>query len=209
MCVIAINLGKEIPFHKFQSMWMVNQDGIGMMYIDGNKKICVENALVSNPKELKMFYDVVYLPIWEDKTNTNIVIHFRYATDGDINYDNIHPFLFTTNHGTYALMHNGVMPDKYRNYSVSDKYITSDTQNFVTDFLQGSDMDFDSYDIKKIIEEIGMNKLVILSPENMFIINGQLFKNGSDLDGNFYSNLNWEFGSRHFYKDKQYQFWKN
>lgn len=191
----------------FQKMWMMNRDGVGMMYLNATNEIVVEKMLVNSTLELKRFYNEVYLPVFNDISNSDICVHFRYATDGDVNEQNCHPFLFENKYGPFALMHNGVMPSQYRNYSIAEDYESSDTANFIQDFLLQEDMDFDSYDVKKIIEEIGMNKLVILSPERLNIINGQLFRNNMKKDGNFYSNLNWEFGSRYYYQDKQYQLW--
>jgi len=202
MCVIAINKGSKITFQEFEDMWLLNRDGLGMMYLNAEKQIIIKKTIPKNIIELNYFYDQVYCPVFSDVTNTEIIIHFRYATDGDINKQNCHPFKFSNKNGHFALMHNGVMPSKYRNYSTSEKYVTSDTVNFIEDFLKVGDFSFNEKDQKQIIEEVGYNKLVILSPEKLQIINEHLFYNHR---GNLFSNLNW-FNRYHSFKAQQLNF---
>lgn len=188
MCLIVVNQVLKITLSEFESMWSINKDGLGIMYLNHNKEIVTFKMLAKNIIELEYFYDVVYSPIYNNQENSEIVIHFRYATDGDINLKNCHPFVFENKHGEFALMHNGVMPNKYRNYSCSSNYVTSDTNNFVEDFLKAHDLGFNEEDKKKITDEVGYNKLVVLSPIKLHIINENLFHYRN---GNMFSNLNW------------------
>jgi len=199
MCVIIINHGKEVSFDSFEKMYQRNPDGIGIMFHDMLKdSIQAVKQLVSE-EELYDFWRYTYLPIINNKHYRDVVIHFRYATDGDVNLENVHPYSFEVNGVMAYAMHNGIMPNQYRGYSLSDDYITSDTHNFVSLYLNNSNFNFGNLLSKKEIslveEEIGASKLVVLADgsEGLEVFNRKYFRKMPD--GNLYSNLNWQTGT--------------
>jgi predicted glutamine amidotransferase len=202
MCVIIKNKGIQIPYVDFLKMWRINPDGLGIASRKINGDIWFQKYFISNSQELKKWYDCVYLPTYLSNDYVDTVIHFRYATDGDICVKNIHPFKFKDSNGDWCYaFHNGVMDDKYRNYSISEKYITSDTANFVQDFLVAYRFNFSDElpqeTRDEITEEIASSKLVIISPSVVHTFNEEL---GVVRNGNWFSNVRWDFNYRSNYQ---------
>ena len=120
----------------------------------------------------------------------NLVLHFRYATDGYIDVPNCHPFGYVESDlNKCYLMHNGVM-NKYRR---RDRH--SDTYHFVNDYLHFHDRSMK--DIEREVE-LGGNlhaKGVILKEDDFTIHTSDITKfRILESDGNnIYSNLNWNW----------------
>lgn len=196
MCVLIKNQGATIPYVDFLKIWRINQDGVGIAYYDRvSQFVDVHKSFVRDSISLKKWYDSVYIPIISNPKYDNVVIHFRYATDGDICEKNIHPFPFTDHNGTlcYAF-HNGIMHNQYRNYSIWNSIESSDTANFVRDFLCYYDFDFSNLakeDRESIQIELLSSKLIVLTENNQihtFNENLGIYKGD-----NWFSNMRWDY----------------
>jgi predicted glutamine amidotransferase len=201
MCLIVINKGKKIDLVDFREMYLVNKDGIGFMYHDIESQKVITQRIILNYGELpvNMFHDKLqqiyraYELVYDDPKYTNLVLHFRKATTGDINLQNCHPINYLDYNGVECyLMHNGTMHD-YSNYYFESDYgfEPSDTHNFATHFLSGKDRSF-----KEIAGDVGFHqKFVILKDGDLSIHTSDLnyFTScGESVEcGNIYSNLNW------------------
>ena len=197
MCILVINKGDKIPFKNFLHMWESNPHGLGMMWNYKKTDVDIVDTWksndISNVTRLKMWYDEEYLRLKLDSNVENLCIHFRYATEGDICEENTHPYDFVDDNAQLvSVMHNGTMPEDYRGYSCSRFYNTSDTKNFISDFLIPKGYVFDhlsNNDGMEIGNEIGGGKLVVLTAEGTLnVFNYDL---GSEIGGNWYSNLRW------------------
>lgn len=196
MCIMILNKGEQIPFNSFHSMWLMNRDGLGMMYHGLDDEIITQKFMIENREQLWNWYCNYYIPLKHSTRIDNLCIHFRYATDGDICVDNTHPYSFTDMHGVdCALMHNGIMPQKYRGFNCyPDDYdvISSDTANFVNLFLY-ENFTFNKLTQKahKVIEdEIGdASKLIVLNGLSSAIIFNE--DAGTWIDENWFSNMHW------------------
>jgi hypothetical protein len=93
MCLIVINKGKKIDLVDFREMYLVNKDGIGFMYHDIESKKVITQKIILKYGDLpvNMFHDKLqqiyraYEMVYDDPKYTNLVVHFRNATAGDIN----------------------------------------------------------------------------------------------------------------------------
>jgi predicted glutamine amidotransferase len=116
-----------------------------------------------------------------DRFNTNIVIHFRIATSGGVNYENCHPFKVNED---IFFCHNGILDIEVPIYSK-----INDTQIYNNTFLKGLPSNFVQNDsLMQLIEfSIGANnKFVFLdSYGDFYIINENA---GNWHKGAWYSN---------------------
>ena len=93
MCLIILNQkGKSIPENIIHNAEVKNPDGFGIVYLDTLDIIKTAD------------YDIA-----KDLINTKrpFVCHYRYATVGEINESNMHPFEFINNSTRYCIMTNG------------------------------------------------------------------------------------------------------
>lgn len=120
-----------------------NPDGAGYMYQDHNSNKVIINKGFMNFDSFIAAIENLSNNI--DITAINLVMHFRYATQGSINPANCHPFPITakvkqlqqTNiTANTAIVHNGVIPF-CSNYNSKNKL--SDTQIFIRDYLSKMD----------------------------------------------------------------------
>jgi len=197
MCILVINKGDKIPFDNFLQMWERNPHGLGMMWTYKKTDVDIVDTWksndISNVTRLKMWYDEEYLRLKSDSNVENLCIHFRYATVGDICEENTHPYDFVDgNAQLVSVMHNGTMPEDYKGYSSSRLYNTSDTKNFISDYLvkNGYVMDhLTNHEGLEIGNEIGYGKLVTLTAEGTLnVFNYDL---GYEIGGNWFSNMRW------------------
>ena len=100
---------------------------------------------------------------WNSNKDKTFLIHFRYATHGLKNVDNVHPFKVNTN---LVFAHNGIIN------CVDDDNKLSDTQMYNKQVLQKLDNSFlESNAIKLLIEEsIGSSKLAFLDSNGHYTI---------------------------------------
>lgn len=135
-----------------ESIYKHNADGLGAMWVADGK--------VHTPKILPRFLEDVEdflekLP----SSDTEVALHFRWRTHGDISLKNVHPYKVSD---TCYLMHNGVLhtgnsKDKSR----------SDTCHFISDYLSLTTATLYHKGYQEMLSEfIGPdNRLAILSVE--------------------------------------------
>jgi len=199
MCILVVNKGKAVSKDNMRSMWIQNPHGVGIMFTRKNQRIKIVEKWKSNKitdlKKFDAFYDNVYMRFFEDPTVENLCVHFRYRTDGDVCIENTHPYEFKDYMGqAVCAMHNGVMNDKYRGYSMINTFQTSDTFNFVHEYLDSNPnvYTFDSVSDREALtieNELGDSKLVTLTSNGVLcIFNYEL---GRVYQDNWYSNMRW------------------
>ena len=152
MCLI-IHRPKDrtIPQDWLDNAMIANPDGWGIMASDGTK-LHVARGMTHKgfPKALKRF------------KKQEVFIHFRFATHGNIDVENCHPF--TILNGQFAVMHNGVI-----NIDTSECNDRSDTWHYANRFIAPMlEHDPTALSCPKFSDVIGKhvgtgNKLVILA----------------------------------------------
>jgi len=195
MCIIVINNGNLLSEDSFRRMVQSNPDGFGMMchsvlkgvvhtYKTKIRTIEESTSVGAFNRELAGVYSD-YVGYFNNPHFMNLVLHFRYATDGYIDVPNCHPFKYLeTDLNKCYLMHNGII-NKYRR---RDRH--SDTYHFVNDYLN-----FHDRSMKDIANEVeDSNKFVILKDGDYNIHTSDItkFRTLKD-DGNIYSNLSWNW----------------
>lgn len=174
MCLIAfVPRGLRVPRDIFDFSGKENPDGFGVMSAEeGVRKFFGRKAL----KRCRRYSRVL-----SDRQIAH-AIHWRWATHGNIDRDNCHPF--TTPNGNAHIMHNGVLPDTAK-YATADK---SDTRLFV-DLLDDAPLSVDDSPSPYwggVQNAIGFsNKFVVLSGSTFYILNEDA---GTWIDGVWYSN---------------------
>lgn len=114
MCVIAtgkISQLKNLTKRDWSNAWDSNPHGAGILIVETNE--------LFKTMEFKEFIE----KIEEIKSNTNeeftFVAHLRFATHGNIDINNVHPFTMRFKDNVqFHFFHNGV----FRLYDVSKKY---------------------------------------------------------------------------------------
>lgn len=177
MCLIIASQTGKLPTEEvLQQGWNDNSDGWGLMQSDGS------NVIVNKGLRYKELEQLI------EKLNGNpFVIHYRWATHGNKNVDNCHPFRITKQ---LYMAHNGVI-----NIECPNK-LMSDTWHFSKKLIE---MGLDHLAIKD--EEIAAhikkwigsgNKLAFLDyTGNITIVND---KAGHWEDGIWYSNTHSLYG---------------
>jgi predicted glutamine amidotransferase len=116
MCLIIHKpVGQTIPAWIVESAHEYNSDGVGIMHNGHFDKWANIKTSSVNKKLAKL-------------KETELAIHFRFATHGSVDRDNAHPYPLSDGG---LLMHNGIL-SKYAKSSTKGK---SDTANFVTSFV--------------------------------------------------------------------------
>lgn len=176
MCMIIYKpIGEKIPsenviFDNFYS----NPDGCGLMYMVDNQ-LKIDKGIFSPGKLYEKLLNI------EKVEQTQLAIHFRLATHGEINAQNCHPFLVSD---TSAIMHNGILSKKYSyNPDISDSFLFS--QQLIKhekNFLRKNCL-------KRYIEHetIGSRILYFNAEKNMVIMTGTWHKFKGLYFSNYYS----------------------
>lgn len=185
-----------------------NPNGFGLAYWEqGMDAVHIEKGAMSIKSIFKMLDGV---PNTFDKV---ILMHFRFATNGDVCPENCHPFPIASDiwklqaldlDTTLAIAHNGIILDfntksfdyKDYNYSEDKGYWTkeldglSDTQEFIRDYLVDCGRAIYNRGVKKMIEAFTESKFAILAVGGRVDLIGEFEKEA----GLFYSNLShkWE-----------------
>lgn len=196
MCVILINKGKKVDYFNFREMYLANEDGIGFMYHDiESKKVITQKIVIDENLGVLEFHDKLesvyraYEMVYDDPKYTNLIVHFRNATKGDINLQNCHPIGYVDSNDVQCyLMHNGHIHAYANGFQRTDlNFRPSDTYNFAKDFLQGK-----NWSIKEIVEEAERHqKIVILKDGDLKVYADTHYFVEVDNDGNLYSNDFW------------------
>jgi hypothetical protein len=97
-----------------------NQDGLGVMYAEDDK-LHIFKCLPANAQEFIGFYRA-------HAEGKNCVWHARMQTHGDIDFDNCHPYMVTSD---VWLAHNGILSTG----NAADK-TKSDTWHFIKNFIR-------------------------------------------------------------------------
>lgn len=173
MCVIVHHpKGKKVSKTDFDNMWQKNSHGFGMMYLSpGGKKI-------------EVFKSMDQAEAWEFYNTHEFVkyaMHFRIATHGNIDLDNVHPY--KVKEGMF-LMHNGIItiPCPRKNMSDSYHFGLLLSQFTVQEMYEERD---------NIESALGANsKVLIMTPHHDIFFNKRL--GTSEKDGFWYSNMTWK-----------------
>jgi predicted glutamine amidotransferase len=199
MCIIAISPKGVDMFDKLyvETMFKNNPDGAGIAYFDEDKnKVFMRKGFMSY-EDLQNYLDSI-----SDPTNKEIVLHCRFATSGELNGSNCHPFpikekIDNSIEGYYdtVMFHNGVLD--YNGWK-GTRY-KSDTVNFIENCINNLPDDFLSNPAicDLISKAIGTNKLCFVSKNGI-----RLFGNYEYDNGFIYSNLSYRPVIRNFNKQK-------
>lgn len=198
MCVIAVK-PKDIDMpsdERIADMWKTNKDGAGYMYaLDDN--IYIEKGFMTLD-ELK-----TALRMLNEKLNVRnltfkdipMVMHFRITTHGGTSRENTHPFPLSTNveHlraldvvAKMGVAHNGVI------YSMPVEKELSDTQIFIRDIAYPLSRLSKSFTTKyaTLIKAVSStSRFAFMNGSGIITLIGD-FKETTDSDGLYYSNLN-------------------
>lgn len=188
MCLALYKPAKaKLNQDEMRTAFAANPDGAGFAYYDPSlRRVIIQRGYFT--------FDTLWTdlqPIMED--NCPLILHFRWATHGEVNVENCHPFQLSDG----ALIHNGIITGMGTSYS---KYYTppkgdcdtacsddrSDTREFVEDYLADMGV-LELIAAKKLIEHtIGYSKLVTIHNDgSVLIFNEQM---GHWRNGVWYSN---------------------
>ena len=200
MCIIvAKKKGLELPKKEIlKSCFDYNSDGAGIMFNDG-KQVFIEkgfmdfNSFYSRLEALDKEFNLV---------NSDLALHFRISTSGNVDQGNCHPYPISTETSQLrnlslvtdiGMAHNGVI----RKHIPETRSILNDTQTFIKNFvynMYSSNKEFLTVgaNIKALEEEAG-SKLCFITKDNMYII-GKFIE---ETNGILYSNdtyLSYDYG---------------
>lgn len=146
MCLIVqIPKGKKLDRWIIDSAAMYNPDGAGIMHSgQAEKWVNIKNGTLQS--KLDELIDV------------DRAVHFRWATHGDVNHKNVHPFPIK-NHG--YLMHNGILSDYIPN-KFDKRRDMSDTRVFIRDFVNPMINFYGSVPKARLMDEIGGNAILLM-----------------------------------------------
>lgn len=178
MCVIVYQPpGQYLEKQLAQKLWNANPDGGGFSFVDG------EEITTAKSMNFPAFWSQ-FESARSANRNAPFLLHFRIATHGAVNLDNVHPF--TVDKHT-VLAHNGII------HGVPDyKDDRSDTRVFVDEvlpYLQPTWLDDPT--VTHMVEDwIGWSKMLFLTadPELSHLVYILNEKDGHWIDGLWYSN---------------------
>lgn len=186
MCLIVqIPQGKILPDDIIESALLYNPDGFGYM-VNGTAKKFVKRTAKQIAKLLERHK-------WSD-----IVVHFRMATDGKVSRKLAHPHKLINGD---TLMHNGIL-SQFRTDKDSSE---SDTTRFVSEFINPMLAETGEYNAEYIESAITGNRLAImrgdgateLYGEGWFELEGCMFSNSYAFDTRGY--IEWDHSDSHEY----------
>ena len=197
MCIIAYKpKGQALPSKEtLQMCWNNNEDGAGYMFANDGRVWISKGFATFDKFYNKLTYDYKRYNL----KSKNLVLHFRIGTSGGITPAKTHPFPLTDNvkqlNATrtsckYGVAHNGILSD----YVYADGK-TSDTQNFIKDFLApilklSSGNLANALTTRIIDKELAGDKLIILNKNDTIYKYGDWQHN--DADGCYYSNATYK-----------------
>ena len=200
MCIIvAKRKGLELPTKEIlKNCFNYNSDGAGIMFNDGNQVFIEKgfmdfNSFYSRLEALDKEFNLV---------NSDLALHFRISTSGNVDQGNCHPYPISTETSQLrnlslvtdiGMAHNGVI----RKHIPETRSILNDTQTFIKNFV------YNMYSINKEFLTVGANikaleeeagsKLCFITKDNMYII-GKFIE---ETNGILYSNdtyLSYDYG---------------
>lgn len=173
MCIAILNDGKKLSYNELYNSYENNNQGCGLLYAAEGK---LRTFKTFDFSQLYSEYNRVY-----ETTDSPILLHFRIATSGKHNTENLHPFLVSENIG---FVHNGVFS------GIGDKF-HSDTYYFceyLKEFSGKMLLDFNSFLYELLESYCGENwsKLIFLNNLGEYrIVNESA---GTWENGNWFSN---------------------
>lgn len=188
MCIIILNKKGLLSKETIKNCWENNSDGAGMMYSINNKL-----EIFKELKNFNKFYNH-YVEVRKEYPKKYIGLHFRIATHGLVNEENLHPYEINEN---LYVMHNGIITinSNYNNVHLSDTAI------FVNDILKKLPEDFLYQDhlVELIRGYIDNSKLLFMDNKGKaWILNSDL---GEWTKDNWFSNNTYKFSSYKYYKN--------
>ena len=158
MCLIAYSSnGRALSNGVIKAGHKNNPDGIGIMSALGVRHFVGAGAL----KKFRR-----YLRAEVQERGVPYAVHFRWATHGDVNRENTHPFALPNNSGW--LMHNGVIGQCTAPMSKAEADM-SDTRRYIARHLTGYSGVHDDADCDRIGQDIGYgNKFCIMNADASF-----------------------------------------
>ena len=171
MCIAILKpKGKKLSKDTLQTCYDNNKDGCGFAFVKDNQ------VKIFKFNDFEKFYGM-YKQIQENDYS-NMLIHFRIATHGGVNFAGTHPHKLND---SMALIHNGIISS----YGSKD---VSDTVDFIDKVIgKISKKQWKSPAFRELVSDaIGTSKFVILDDkDNYYIINED---KGYWDDGIWYSN---------------------
>lgn len=205
MCLIIVKpRGKALPDRKVLELaWKNNSDGFGIAYHHEGKPTVV--ILKGAMEQHEVFDLIAQVP---DPIKANMVMHFRFATEGDISAGNCHPFPIAKQvealtalriECPVALAHNGIIPSDIGDYvygnrvaaltgkAPGNKPVLSDTQQFIQEYLVGLGKAVLNTHVGKLIEAYTGSKFALLTPTRTILIGKFIHDKGL-----YYSNTSYK-----------------
>lgn len=190
MCIIVLNTKEHLSKELLNECWQSNNDGAGLMYaIDGKLNIFKEL------KSFNTFYEY-YSTLRNEFKKIKIGLHFRIATSGKIDVNNVHPFNVNDK---LAFMHNGII-----DIPLPRKSKISDTIAFNQKILKQLPQNFlNNHAITELISRyIERSKLLFMNNQGKYWIFNQHFGHW-DKNENWFSN--YSYCESQFLNDKNIQ----
>lgn len=165
MCRILVNKNniEKFSYKELRESYIQNPDGTGLYAYDTelNKVFLKKWIKGTKFKEIAKVIQIIN----NNKKYKNVVIHFRFATSGKTDTDQIHPIQVKKN---LYIAHNGVLS------GLGDE-VESDTQQFAK-MLNVLDVDYKKLmEVDKYMKHIiGYNKIVVIWKDQSFIMNEDL-----------------------------------
>lgn len=205
MCIIVYK-PKDVDMPKDGTLvncFVGNPDGAGYMFTENNK-VHIKKGFM----DYKNFYDSLMNDYYNVGKSTPFVLHFRIGTQGGNIPANTHPFPISQTMSDLqqldkvcdvAMAHNGILSITSTGYySYKNKVTTSDTMDFITEYLslivtQSDWYKAKSFDKSKLLIErlIGhSNKFAIMSNDGHTELIGDFIYDKKDKC--YYSNTSYE-----------------
>lgn len=198
MCIIVYKpQGITMPKNSIlENCFDSNPDGAGFMYKDNNsKKIIISKGYMDY---YSFFNAITELNNSINITATNIVFHFRYATQGSVSPGNCHPFPITDKVknlkelsiiANTAMVHNGVIPF-CTDYNSKNKL--SDTQIFIRDYLSKmNNSTLFNPAVLSLIEESTGSKFIFMNNSKIELIGHFIEDKGIYYSNDTYKKSRW------------------
>lgn len=188
MCIIILNQKTTLTKKVLNQSWESNPHGAGLMYVDSGKVEIFKSF--DKSEYIKKYFEI------RQMVRSEIVLHFRIATSGLHNEENLHPFRISDK---LAFVHNGIISN-LGNKLHSDTYQLNE---ILKDTINGNKL---TEGIKSLLTLIceDYSKLVFLdSQNNITIINENL--GHWDSLGNWYSNCSYKPYKKPKYTYKPYK----
>jgi predicted glutamine amidotransferase len=101
MCIAILNKNNELSLDTIETCWDNNPQGAGLLWAD-------KRGFLRSFKTyyLHDFYRN-YLEVIDEAKNGTVILHFRIATQGFRNMDNLHPFI--NQKSGLGFVHNGII----------------------------------------------------------------------------------------------------